>query len=480
MFSRSVPIQTAGGMFGVVADGWRWRSRTGRRAVGAAVVICFAAGVRASDAGAELRLAPGEKVFWPGQPAATCEAAVDPCFTYPLTLTDPGWRLRVAVDTASRGDSFKFELVDPSGAVAASRQNSNQFNEEAFVADPQAGAWTVRVLPSAGTQAPQQRLGSATPPFRMRAKLEAGPPTPAPAGTPLLPNLRTVPPLEFTFIAPLNPANGVYPPDTVNPPADAGGLHPISCTADEAAPVAAGGFAAQRCLRLTSGPINVGKGPYDMRFDLVGDSLAGNAEVTPEGGTIQRAQMQQVVHLSGGETYRRPAGTYSFHLTHAHFHDNNILTYQLWRVLDSEHGALEPAATGTKSGFCPADQLFGQWRRFSQMPSGDFGDGDTPTGNCFSPSEGFLGLTVGWGDVYRWQRPGQYVEFAGNGDGLYVVRSIVDKPGEVLEANETDNVSYAYIRVTGDQVEILERGRGRSPWDPHKVVFTGPGPASVS
>ena len=424
---------------------------------GALVPACAPAGAAEPADGFALR--PGDAVFWSG----TQETGLD--------LPKPGWRLRVALDTPSRGDSFLVEVIDPGGDVAASKQNSNQFNEEAFVEGPEPGHWTVRVTPQGGTEAP----------VRLRAKLEAKPPKLPPEGTPLLPNLRTVPPLEFTFIAPLNPANGLYPPDTVNPPADVAGVHPISCTADEAGPTAIGGFDAKRCLRLTSGPINVGQGPYDMRFDLAGDTAAGNSEVTPEGGTIQRAQMDQVIHHVGGATARRAAGTYSFHVTHGHFHDNNILTYQLWRVVKRGHGSpdLERASSGTKSGFCPADQLFGEWQRFYQAPSGDFGEGDTPTGNCFSPSEGVLGLTVGWGDVYRWQRPGQYVEFAGEPDGLYVVRSIVDKPGEVLESNEEDNVSYAYIRVTGEAIEILERGRGESPWDSRRVVFHGPGPASI-
>ena len=90
-----------------------------------------------------------------------------------------------------------------------------------------------------------------------------------------------------------------------------------------------------------------------------------------------------------------------------------------------------------------------------------------------------LGLTPGWGDVYRWQRPGQYVEFAGQGDGTYVVRSTVDKANHILEADEMDNTSYALIRVVGRTIRILERGRGASPWDPKKVVYLGDGPASV-
>ena len=114
------------------------------------------------------------------------------------------------------------------------------------------------------------------------------------------------------------------------------------------------------------------------------------------------------------------------------------------------------------------------------MQSGYFGEGDTPGGNCFSPTDGFLGLTVGWGDVYRWQRPGQYVEFGKNPDGLYVVRTTVDKGNDVIEVDEADNSSYALIRVVGERVELLERGQGNSPYDPRRKVFEGPGPAGYA
>src|SRR5439155_108389 len=69
--------------------------------------------------------------------------------------------------------------------------------------------------------------------FRMRAKLEAALPV-SPAGkVAMLPNLRAVPPFEFGFVAPANPLNGLYPPDTVNPPLDVAGIHPLSCAPDE-------------------------------------------------------------------------------------------------------------------------------------------------------------------------------------------------------------------------------------------------------
>jgi len=411
----------------------------------------------------------GQPLFWDGayidsgdiQDDALCDIAA-PCPTWKLVVAGQSARLRVAIDTPSREDTFGLELLDPSGAVVASASNSNQFNTEAFVPTPAPGSWTVRVVP--------QGVDKAS--FRLRAKLEREVPKRPVGKVALLPDLKAVPPFELGFIAPANPLNGAYPPDTVNPPLDLLGYHPVSCAPDESAPVAIGGGGATRCLRFTSGPMNVGVGPFDMRFDLVGDA----AKRSVEPNTI-RGPMFQAVHYGDDSVRMRPAGTYSFHKTHAHFHTDQILSYELFSV--DAPGVLRPAGVGTKSGFCPADQLFGQWTRFTQEIPGAFGMGDQAANGCFSPYQGSLGLTPGWGDVYRWQRPGQYVEFNGNADGRYVVRVTVDKSNTVLESDDTNNSAYALIDVTGDRVRLLERGQGTDPWDSHHVVFRGAGPASV-
>jgi hypothetical protein len=419
-------------------------------------------------------LAAGQSDFWDGptiasgnvQDPSLCGTAAGPCETYTLKLTQPGARLRVALDTPMRTNTFHVDVLDPGGAVAGSAANSNQFDAEAFIKDPKPGTWTVRVMP--------QGVSDAS--FRMRAKLEKTLPALPTGHVALLPDLKAVPPYEFTFIAPANPANGLYPPDTVNPPLDVAGEHPLSCTVDEMAPADSPiyGGAATKCLRFTSGPINIGRGPFEMHFSFVADNLSG-AMPSP----IAKGPMYQAVHYGDGTTSLRRSGTYSFHFTHAHFHDDHILDYQLFKVDPAHPKRLIKAGVGTKSGFCPANQLMGEWRSFTQAaPDGVIGSGDAGAGNCQSFTDGVLGLSPGWGDVYRWQRPGQYVEFGTNGDGLYVVRSTVDIENQVLESNDANNSAYALIKVVGDHVVELERGQGTSPFDPHKVVFTGAGPAS--
>ncbi len=393
------------------------------------------------------------------------------CETYSLQIEPGGARLRVGIATPERSDTFAVEIYDPSGALKASDTTSNQFNSEAIVESPEAGQWTVIVRP--------QSVSIAS--YRLRAKLERQTPeslvaTSEASRRPLYPNLRTVPPYEFTFTAPANPLNGLYPPDSANPPASVAGYSLASCTADEAAPPEVGGAGAVHCLRLTSGPINIGEGIYDMRFRLIEDYLEGTAQLNPEEAFARLVvgPMEQAVHYSDGSIEFVQAGTYSFHPTHAHFHDDYILSYYIYQVTDPVGGEMQRVGTGTKSGFCPADQLWGNWRAFEQ--GFEKPGGDSPGGNCFSPSNGIVGLSVGWGDVYRWQRPGQYVEFDGLGNGRYVVHAQVDEKNNVIESDETDNISYAYIEVQGETITILERGWGISPWDPRKEVFTGPHP----
>jgi hypothetical protein len=419
--------------------------------LGAAVVALLPLVARAEITGPAAPVAAlkvGAHAFWPGGyvgqrvvselPAAQA-CAVTMCWTFPLTVGTGGHRLRVAIDTPSREDSFEIDLLDPAGVQQATATNSNRFNIEAFIAKPAPGRWTVRVVPRDASYAS----------FRMRAKLE-GAPRKAPKHL-APPNLMATPPYEFGFVAPANPLNGLYPPDTANPPLDVLGVHPLSCALDEMVE-----DGVSRCLRLTTGPRNAGEGPFELHYVPIEHGL----------GIAQTGPVTQRVYSSDGTFVDRPAGEFVFHKTHGHYHYQDILDYQLYKVLDPRTGRLVRAGSGHKAGFSPADQLFANWSVFEQL-EGAYVEG---TPSTFGAST--FGLSVGWGDVYRWQRPGQYVDFGANTDGRYVVRTVVDIRNHVLESNERDNAGYAYIQVTGEDVRILERGQGLSPWDPHKVVFS--------
>lgn len=405
--------------------------------------------ITAANAGSERpvgRLGVGGSVFWSGDHVQGSEPQPEPlpiptvlgndsdvddcaepsCFEYRIELVERGALFRVAIDTPDCLDGFSLELVAPNGSVQAT--DSSCYSAEVYVEDPPKGTWTARVTP----------LGSEETDFRMRAKLEGAPPE-SHRRRALLPNLRVEPPHEFSFGD------------------EGGGLASTSssCYEDEIIE-----DSAQRCLRFSVGPQNVGAGPLEVKF-------ARSTEVGTE------AAMYQRVYYSDGTSTMRDAGSSEFHKTHQHFHLKGFATFELLRVTDRGKGILVPAGVGHKSGFCLVDMRIARWRAFDQQRSYSARSNCMPVGG-----KAELGLSAGWTDVYSADLPGNYVDFGANPDGRYVVRTEVDSLDHILESKERDNVGYAYVSVKGSDVTLLERGQGTSPWDPSKIVFRWPSTSS--
>lgn len=428
---------------------------------------CVAPEAVVNDAASDLPglLLPGEPsgaipltgdrpVFWAGGPmrpvrlptpngeydTAVCDRTLrGTCPEYALDVTSGGARLRVAIDHPTSADFFGLELRDARGKVLdyASGGQSN----ELFLDAPPAGRYFVRVIP-------WEVPAPSNPPFALRAKLESAAVEPTPDGL-LLPNLRVDPPAEFTFLQP--------PPLYLN-------LVPLpirqqaSCLPDEM--IEEG---ARRCLRFSFGYRNVGEGPMDLHFSPLTDALATAAVV-------------QRMHRADGSFEEQAAGTYTYHKTHMHYHYDDIFSAKLFRVTDEATGALEPAGDLAKRGACAHDIRIGDWMRFDQAPRGSEDSGnDCSSFYAESPLAGMrIGLSTGWSDIYPWFMPSNYVEFSGQPDGFYVVRVTADIHGRLAETDETDNVGYSYVEIRGNEIQVMERGRGQDPWDPARVVDPWP------
>ncbi|HVL90245.1 MAG TPA: hypothetical protein VM841_08435, partial [Actinomycetota bacterium] len=283
--------------------------------------------------------------------------------------------------------------------------------------------------------------------------LESAPWRPATTGE-LLPNLRVTRLWEFGFAAPANPGNGLFPPDDLNPPLSVAGFEPVSCSVDEQLGFDNPEQPAQRCLRYSFGLANAGEGNFDVRYT---NDRSGNTT----------AMTQCVQQADGSSPRARPAGTGAFHQTHGHFHYSNVIFHDVWRITDPSIWAREAIGAGKKIGYSPADQGIADWFDFTQMAPGTSGS----AGNCAPGTNSRLGMSVGWGDAYRYQRPGNFVEFGNAGDGLYVVRTIADPENVVEESDESDNTAYALIRIVGTEINVLETGQGNGPWDSGKVIY---------
>jgi hypothetical protein len=195
------------------------------------------------------------------------------------------------------------------------------------------------------------------------------------------------------------------------------------------------------------------------------------------------------------------AGSATWHTTHAHYHYQNAYEIQLLKVkkgdcptgtkeLSPSHPHLCLVGPGRKRGFDPTNERMADWHRFwpacgvLRLPTPDeIVAGIDPNARCQHDRDfrggGFIEVQAGWGDIYEWNRGGNYVAFpeveGSPGKpvaGSYVLRATADPLGKIIETDETDNVSYARIQVFEDeQVVLLERGYGSDPWDPSKKVL---------
>jgi hypothetical protein len=500
----------------------------------------------------QFKLGVGGRKFWPREPEnvdrnivldpSRCneEGQPGPCRYYKLKLEAGAARLRVALqivyqesgdvrpwpDFATTGDqmaTFTVQMFEPGGVEVAQtcedplgaegawsapcqRNTHTVFGHggwgfELFARNPRAGRWTVRVIPSNVKDLA----------FRMRAKLEAStaicgkPADTETTARPCLPNLRVVPPYEFTFQTPISggavfgPSQGdiaLYrgcAPEEIREAQEEALREQLTGTA---VPMHSGTAEVPTlCLRYSMGIENIGEGP----FYLLG-------VVTPEANNPDVMSMTERRRYSDGKWKWGAfgaAGKGRLDPGHAHLHYLNGYHFTLHYIADPfwRPGRKSPDADkivlvgpGQKLGVQPTDEYMADWFRFIHQQQGlelwnESGAGNDPNKDCLArDSTGITcqywheaRLQAGWGDLYEWNRTGNYAALPpeyqiGPGlgrPGYYVLIGQTDAEGRIEETNEEDNFGYALVQIFSDgSVKLLERGYGQWPWDPRRQVLT--------
>ena len=134
---------------------------------------------------------------------------------------------------------------------------------------------------------------------------------------------------------------------------------------------------------------------------------------------------------------------------HNHWHVRNLQSFKLTRL---DNGV--KVGTGAKHGFCFFDNYrYGSTRDpFYTAAGGACGYGAS------SALRVMMGLSVGWGDIYRWRLPGQYFDIKGLSPGQYRLRCVADPAGWFREEDNTNNFTWVDIRLTREGVRALEYG----------------------
>jgi hypothetical protein len=400
--------------------------------------------------GAKVALSHDDAMFWQAPPlkdvqssaCLTYDAPIEPTVEYEIDVPAGTKEYRVALEKTLTETCMRFELVDPSGVSLRAPQREvviegiQSYSSEAILQNPTPGPWRVEVF-----------ADGAIVELRLRALARTQSTSTPEPDVIQLPDLRPAPPWELKL--------------DVMPQQSQGSAPAVSCNADET--VQNGDLSA--CLRFSFATANIGQG----RFELHYSNLAVPAS---------SRDATQWMYAPNGRHEERPAGQVSFHRAHGHYHWDGAYRIQLYRI--EADGSATEAGLAFKRTACMFDYFLGDWTRFDQwrMASADASNGcyGVPFDEEQSPpvtTQEWIGLTPGWGDVYWWNLPDNYVKFDGR-DGTYLLRFEVDPQDGLLETDETNNSSYVTFQVDGTQITVTERGYGRGPEDPGRSIVEAP------
>jgi len=191
----------------------------------------------------------------------------------------------------------------------------------------------------------------------------------------------------------------------------------------------------RKLLRFSTTIVNVG---------------AGNFEVTgrrPDTSTTDMTVTQRIYDSAGGYRDRSTNATFFYSGDgHNHWHVRDLEDYELFRSGDGGF-----VAAGEKMGFCFYDNV-----EYGATTDPYYGPGcANGQPNALSVT---MGLQRGWGDLYPASTVGQYIDITDVPDGEYRLRITADGTDRFLEEDETNNVTWADLRITGTTVQVLAYG----------------------
>jgi hypothetical protein len=210
---------------------------------------------------------------------------------------------------------------------------------------------------------------------------------------------------------------------------------------------------ARLCLRFDQIFANTGEGAMELRFAV------------PKGTTPPSASVYQRIYWSDAASHfeDRLAGQVEFHATHGHYHFTSFGLSRLWALNQSGNKVsaaplrqrlmkrtvpVSLVRSGKKVSFCLADTEIDFW--------GKKGDGPRTyiAPDCLFPASTdavndyyVQGITRGWGDIYDYYLPDQFIDVAGVADGDYILETSGDPEGRMLEAKESNNCTSIRIRL---------------------------------
>ena len=344
---------------------------------------------------------------------------------------------------SSIDDGFNLYVYDPSGDQVAASNGIGANGQAAVVTPSSNGVYTIAVTMTYAYDAKASYDGE--------ARIMSRPTWDVPrchraSGCDELPALAVFPPSDVRV-------DGV-PPVASTPlgfpfPVNAG--TPNSCYLDET--FATG---ATRCLRFTSEVDNVGAAPLTLRIRWVDPSGPSAAAIPGQ------CEAQQVVWRTKGKPTYHDAGGCTFHAQHGHFHYLNFVEFTLHKV-NADGTTGKQVAASLKESFCLADDGYTGFgtpgpngpRNYVGQP-----DCNLPSAPTAQAPQAWvtMGVTPGWGDIYTWDTPSQYIDITKTPPGVYDIVSVANPTRKLLVAGPAKTCAATRVKLTDTDVKVLKLG----------------------
>lgn len=179
---------------------------------------------------------------------------------------------------------------------------------------------------------------------------------------------------------------------------------------------------------------NRGAGPLEVRFD----------QEVPLRGDTERPVMQRIFSVDGAYTDKM-VGTFMWHEEHKHYHFADYVMYKLERLSPEP----EVLVDDIKSTFCLRDVT----RVLLELPNRSEG-GEYKT--CNSEVQG---ASIGWGETYYYDYPGQSFDVSTKPAGTYRLTTTIN-PDKYLDesdySNNTASVTFDLDPVAMTITNIVE------------------------
>ncbi len=193
----------------------------------------------------------------------------------------------------------------------------------------------------------------------------------------------------------------------------------------------------RRLLRFTALMLNLGAGAFEVRSTRPNTSTPWdiNQVVFDDAGGSRNVDTTATMTYGGDG--------------HGHWHIASVVDSDLFNENRTVHGS--------KIGFCFFDTTL--WS--PSLPGSPASPRYRET-DCARQSElvNTSGISVGWGDLYQWTLPMQWIDITDVPAGDYYLRSIVDARDRFLESSNTNNCTYTRIRINASGTGYTVLGTG--------------------